>query len=166
MGFIINHNYSKDKALTMVKKAISGKFAIIKDGGFTLKAGAPTAPATIEVTDETVTVSGGIISKLFVDSIGNEIKMYFEEKQEEANNNAPTNANAGATPNANAVATPNANAGTTPSVEYTLQDYFAYQEKAIQIIKSYKDLLDNNIITQDEYNEKKAEILNFIKGIM
>ena len=79
MEFVINHNYPKDKALTMVKKALSGKFAIIKDDGFTLKAGAPTAPATIVVAEEKVTVSGGIISKLFVDSIGNEIKLYFEE---------------------------------------------------------------------------------------
>ena len=164
MDFIINHNYPKDKALTMVKKAISGKFAIIKDGGFTLKAGAPTAPATIEVDDGKVTVSGGILSKMFVDGIGNEIKMYFEEKQEEANTNAPTNASTAQ--NTNAVATPNANAGATPSVEYTLQDYFDYQERAIKIIKSYKDLLDNNIITENEFNEKKAEILNFIKGIM
>ena len=158
MEFIIKHNYPKDKALTMVKKALSGKFAIIKDGGFTLKAGAPTAPATIEVADEKITVSGGILSKLFVDGIGNEIKLYFEENQEEANNNAPTNASAGTAQNTNADATPN--------VEYTLKDYFDYQERGIQIIKSYKDLLDNNIITEDEFNQKKAEILNFIKGIM
>ena len=153
MAFVINHNYPKDKALTMVKKALSGKFGIIKDNGYTLKAGAPMNPATIEVTDSEISVSGGALAKLFVDSIGSEIKLYFEEKQEEKsveNNSAPAKDKP----------------STSNSGGYTLQEYFDYQERGIGIIKSYKELLDANIITEEEFNDKKAEILNFIKGIM
>lgn len=149
MSFTINHNYGKEKALKMVKKAISGKFAIIKDNGYELKAGAPTAPVTIEVLDSEVTVSGKVMSKMFVDGIGNEIKLFFEENQGENNNTVNNN-----------------NSGNSNGSGCSLQEYFEYQEKGIKIIKSYKELLDSNIISEDEFNEKKNEILNFIKGIM
>ena len=147
MAYVIEHKYPKDKALTMVKKAISGKFAIIKDNGFTLKAGAPTSPVTIEITDTNVTVSGGAMAKLFIDPVGSEIKLYFEENK----NNAPTGGNAGG------------NAGGAGGGCST-QEYFNYQEKGISILKSYKDLLDSGIISEEEFNAKKAEVMDLMRG--
>ena len=155
MAFVVNHNHPKDKALAMVKKALAGKFAIVKDEGLILKAGAPMHPVTIEIAEGTITVSGGAMAKMFIDPIGLEIKSYFDEHQDEG----------GAAPAADAA--PQASGGAAPKgAGYTLQEYFDYQEKGISIIKSYKELLDSDIITKEEFDEKKAEILNFIKGIM
>lgn len=175
MEKIIEHNFGKEESIRLAKKAMSGKFAIIKDEGDVLKAGAPTAPVKIEFFDSKIVLSGKILSNLFVTGIANEIELFFDEYK---NNNSQAN---NVSNNDKRISTEESTKeeSVDKSVDnqvkdnspksnnsYSLKEYFDYQEKGIAIIKSYKELLDSDIITQEEFNEKKTEILNFIKGIM
>ena len=36
-------------------------------------------------------------------------------------------------------------------------------DEAISLLKKYKDKLDLQLITQEEYNQKKSELIKFIK---
>lgn len=151
MKKIINYNFDKNSAIRLVKKAISGKFAILKDDGNTLKVGAPMMTATIKIDDNTITIEGSGAGGAVASTCATEIEMAVEEYQEK--NSSTTNKD------------PNTTTNTTVD-KTTIEEYFSYQEKGINIIRSYKHLLDENIISEEEFNEKKAEVLNFIKGIM
>ena len=166
MEKVINYSFDKQTAIRLVKKAISGKAAILKDNGDVLKVGAPMMTATITISDNTITVSGSLAGAMIANTCASEIEMAVEEYQANHpnSNSAPQPTPA---PQPAPQSTPATNGTTSAtSTEHTLQEYFDYQERAIGIMKSYKDLLDNNIITQEEFDAKKSEILNFIRGIM
>lgn len=130
----IEHNIEKSKAIRLVKKAISGKFAITKDGGDTLKVGAPMMNATIVITDKTIDISGGGAAGAVASTCASEIEIAVQEYQE---NQSGGSSNGG---------------GAALSMEDQL--------KAAEAIKQFKELADAGIITQEEFEAKKKEILS------
>ena len=149
----INHHLGKTQAIKLVKKAISGKFAIMKDAGDTLKVGAPMMTATIVITDTTIDVSGGGPAGPVASTCASEIEMAVQEAEEnQASQPTQQAAQPQAQPASNAKA-------------LTPEEYLEYQTKAIALLKQYKELFDNEVLTKEEFEAKKADILNFINGM-
>ena len=134
----IEHSIEKSKAIRLVKKAISGKFAITKDGGDTLKVGAPMMTATIVITDKTIDISGGGAAGAVASTCASEIEIAVQEYQE---NQSGGSSNGG---------------GAALSMEDQL--------KAVEAIKQFKELADAGIITQEEFEAKKKELLSASSG--
>ena len=149
----INHHLGKTQAIKLVKKAISGKFAIMKDAGDTLKVGAPMMTATIVITDTTIDVSGGGPAGPVASTCASEIEMAVQEAEDnQAGQPTQQAAQPQAQPASNAKA-------------LTPEEYLEYQTKAIALLKQYKELFDNEVLTKEEFEAKKADILNFINGM-
>ena len=52
-----------------------------------------------------------------------------------------------------------------PAPSMNPDSYLEYQTKAIALLKQYKELYDNEVLTKEEFEAKKADILNFINGM-
>ena len=153
----INFDFDKKKAITLVKKAISGKMAIVKDNGDFLKVGTPPfMMADITIKDNVIEVaykgSGGLIGE----TAASEIEMAVQEYQESLGGGQE------AAPQA---AQSQAEQPQKQSKELSPDDYLEYQTKAIALLKQYKELYDNEILTKEEFEAKKADLLNFINGM-
>ena len=151
----INHHLGKTQAIKLVKKAISGKFAIMKDAGDTLKVGAPMMTATIVITDTTIDVSGGGPAGPVASTCASEIEMAVQEAEE----------NQAGQPAQQAQAAPAQAPASAPAPRMNPDSYLEYQTKAIALLKQYKELYDNEVLTKEEFEAKKADILNFINGM-
>ena len=152
----ISFNFDKKKAITLVKKAISGKAAIVKDNGDFLKVGTPPfMMADITIKDNEIEVaykgSGGLIGE----TCASEIEMAVQEYQESL----------GGGQEAAPQAAPQAAPAQQQSKALSPDDYLEYQNKAIALLKQYKELYDNEILSKEEFEAKKADLLNFINGM-
>ena len=155
MNKIINYNFDKKKAIALCKKAISGKFAIAKDGGDVLKVGAPMMTATIIIKDNTIEVSGKGPGATVANTCASEIEMAVEEYQESHSTNPAPETSA-----------PVPNQAPQGKGTITVDEYFEYSNKIIALLKQYKDLVDSGILTEEEFQTKKEDLLNFINGMM
>lgn len=158
MEKVFEHNLGKDKALKLAKRAASGKFAIMKDEGYTFKVGAPMMTATITVTDTTITVSGGGAGGPVAQTIAGEIEMALEDANEKASASAPAAQSASAAPQQQSAPASEKQAASP-------LEYLDYQSKSIELLKQYKELFDSGILTEEEYNTQKSDILNFLRGM-
>ena len=134
----VTFSIDKQKALKIAKKAVTAKFAIVKDDGFTFKVGAPMMTATIEVGDGVITISGGGPGATIANTAYEEINNAFEEMQEQEQA-APVNS---------------APAASQPK-PFSIDD----QLKIVEVLKAFKELLDSGIITEEEFTRKKTELL-------
>ena len=155
----ISFNFDKKKAITLVKKAISGKAAIVKDNGDFLKVGTPPfMMADITIKDNEIEVaykgSGGLIGE----TCASEIEMAVQEYQESLGGAQESRAPQAAQPQPT-------QQQASQSKELSPEDYLEYQNKAIALLKQYKELYDNEILTKEEFEAKKADLLNFINGM-
>ena len=138
----IPFNIDKQKALKIIKKAATQKFAIVSDNGFTFKIGSPGMTATIEVLDNMVSIS----ASGFGTTIGNTAVSDIESALEDAGNES------------NSSTEKSTSAETESNVsKASLDDHF----KIIEILKAYKELLDSGVLTQEEFDAKKTELLNY-----
>lgn len=156
MNKIINYNFDKKKAIALCKKAISGKFAIVKDGGDVLKVGAPMMTATIIIKDNTIEVSGKGPGATVANTCASEIEMAVEEYQESYSGQTP----------ASETSAPAPNQDPQGKRTITVDEYFEYSNKIITLLKQYKDLFDSGTLTEEEFQTKKEDLLNFINGMM
>lgn len=145
----IKHNLDKKQALLLVKKAISGKIAIMKDEGDTIKIGAPMMTATVTVTDSTFEVSGKLTAEAIAQTAATEIEMALEN----LNNGGDSNPGSASVPSQ----------GQRKSI--SADEYLEYQNKTIALLKQYKDLYDAKVLTDEEFETKKEDLLNFINGM-
>lgn len=130
----------KQKALKIAKKAATEKFAMVKDEGFVFKVGTPSVPpmiAVVEVTDGKIFISG----KGFGATIAKTIFQYISDAIDDAQSQSEPS-NAGATQ--------------TAPQGLSIDD----QLKIVEALKGYKELLDAGIITQEEFDTKKEELLS------
>ena len=65
----------KDKAILEVKRAISGKIAILKDRGNELVVGAPMMTATISFGDGYVETKAALVGKVVVGTVDTAIEL-------------------------------------------------------------------------------------------
>ena len=128
----IRFTIDKQKALKIAKKAATSKFAMMKDNGFTFKVGSPMMTATVEVMDGVIYVSGIGPGIPVANTVYNEIQSAIEEAQEQPSNGSGANTN-------------------TVSIDD--------QKKIVALLKEYKELLDMGVITQEEFDAKKKELL-------
>ena len=160
MDRTINYNFDKKQAITLCKKAISGKMAIVKDGGDQLKCGTPPFMTfNIVIDDSTIHVFGGGAGAMLGETAASEIEMAVEEYQQ---SHGGAQAAPQAAPQAAAQAAP---AQQNQSKALSPEDYLEYQNKAIALLKQYKELYDNEILSKEEFEAKKADVLNFINGM-
>lgn len=151
----ISFNFDKKKAITLVKKGISGKMAIIKDGGDTLKVGTPPfMMVNIKVTDDTIEIAASGAGAMLGETAASEIAMLVEEENEKQGGQPQAQAQP-------AAAAPQQSQKKALSPE----DYLQYQERAIALLKQYKDLYDSQVLTEEEFASKKQDVLNFINGM-
>lgn len=156
MNKIINYNFDKKKAIVLCKKAISGKVAILKDDGDVLKVGAPMMTASIVIGDNTIEISGKGPGATIANTCASEIEMAVEEYQE---------SHSGQTPAPETFA-PAPNQAPQGKGTITADEYLEYQNKIIPLLKQYKELFDTGILTEEEFQRKKEDLLNFINGMM
>ena len=138
----VNFTIDKQKALKIAKKAATEKFAMMKDEGFTFKVGAPMMTATVEVGDGKITVTGGGPGATVAETVYQCINSAFEDLEESQS----------------AGAAPSNNVGAQPQVQvraFSIDD----QLKIVEVLKAFKELLDSGIITEEEFNKKKTELL-------
>lgn len=152
MDKVIEYSFDKKKAIQLVKKAVSGKFAIMKDDGDVLKVGAPMMTAVIKITDKTIEVSGKGAAGPVAQTCASEIEMAVEEYQEQ---------HAGG----NAAPAPNSAQPVAPASQPTPEAYLEYKTKAIGLLKQFKELFDAGILSEEEFKAQKADLLNFINGM-
>ena len=87
---VIKFSTDKNTALRTVRNAISGKFAILKAEGFTLKVGTPPFMiATIVVGDKTVEVDGGGAGAIIASTCASEIDLAFQNLSTQAPSASP-----------------------------------------------------------------------------
>lgn len=150
----IAYNFDKKRAITLVKKAISGKMAIIKDGGDTLKVGTPPfMMVNIKITDNEIEVSAGGAGAMLGETAASEIDMLVEEEQSKQAEQPQAQPQQGAAPQQ------------SQKKALSPEDYLQYQERAIALLKQYKDLYDAQVLTEEEFANKKQDVLNFINGM-
>ena len=151
---VINHNLGKKDACTLVKKCISGKMAVVKDSDGYLKLGTPPFMTfEVNVTDTTIEVKSKGLGDPLAQTCVTEVEMALEERN---SSSSPSSAPTSSAPSS----------GTTKRDDLIGPDeYLEYQKKTIELLKQYKELLDNDIISQQEFNEKKEDLLNFISGM-
>ena len=155
---IIEFKISKEQAIKIAKKTIASKIALQKDNGDYLEFGTkpvlvnPGMLVTVKVNDNHYALNKKGMGGQLLDQAVFMLKEALEEAEEEK----PTNASStnSATPN-------NAKSNITVSPE----QYLSYQEKVVELLKQFKDLLANGIITEEEFSAKKEELLNFIQGM-
>ena len=133
----IKYSIDKEKAIKIAKKAASGKFAILKDNGASFKAGSPGMTALVEVEDGVIYVSGGWLGGPIANTIYTEICNAIDEANESSNS---TNAS-----NQSSVNKQDLNIDT--------------QLKVAEALIKFKQLFDSGIITEEEFNNKKKELL-------
>ena len=136
----IKFTIDKQKALKIAKKAATEKFAMVKDEGFVFKVGTPSVPpmlATVEVTDGVIYVSG----KGLGGPIAKTIYQYISDAIDDAQSQPEPS---------------NSNSQQASSQTLSIDD----QLKIVEALKGYKELLDAGIITQEEFDVKKGELLN------
>lgn len=137
----IKFSIDKQKALKIAKKAATLKFGMVKDEGFTFKVGTPSVPpmiAVVEVSDGVIFISGKGFGSTIANTIFGEISNAIEEAQENSNSNSSAS-----------------NASQQSSSALSAEE----QLKIVEALKGYKDLLDSGIITQEEFDAKKKELL-------
>ena len=128
----IKFSIPKEKAIKIAKKAATSKFAMMEDNGAVFKVGAPMMKATVEVGDGVIYVSG----KGAAGPIANTIYGLIEDAIEEAQNS-----------------------NSSPAQQAAPQMNVEDQIKIVEAIKGFKELLDAGIITQEEFESKKKELL-------
>ena len=120
--------------------------------------------ATITIGDNTIEISGKGPGAAIANTCATEIEMAVEEYQESLGTQgsapAPAAAQVAQPVPVSAAPSQKAKGSITPD------EYLEYQNKAIAIIKQYKELFDNNILTEEEFKAKKEDLLNFINGMM
>lgn len=137
----IKFSIDKQKALKIAKKAATEKVAMVKDEGFIFKVGTPSVPpmiAVVEVTDGVIYVSGKGFGATIAQTVYQLISQAIEEAQENSNSNSSAS-----------------NASQQSSSALSAEE----QLKIVEALKGYKDLLDSGIITQEEFDAKKKELL-------
>ncbi len=156
MSKIINYNFDKKEAIVLCKKALSGKCGILKDNGDVLKVGMPMMPSTIIIGDNTIEVKGKLFAAQVANACACEIEMAVEEYQKSHSGQTPTLE----------TSTPAPNQSMQGKGTITADEYLEYQNKTITLLKQYKDLYDSGILTEEEFQAKKDDLLNFINGMM
>lgn len=147
MEKVINHNLGKEAAIKLVKKAASQHFALMNDNGAIMKFGAPMMTATVKVTDTTIEVSGKGAGSPVGNTIASDIEAALENNEQ---SNTLSNQQQSAPKQASKI---------------SCEEYLEYQSKAISLIKQYKELFEEGILTEEEFKAKKEDILNFINGM-
>ena len=181
MSTVINFNIDKKTAIKLTKKAISSKVPILKDDGDLLKVGTPPfMVCTIKFSNNSITLDGKAAAAIIASTCSSAIKMAIEEYEEEHpvsnnNNNNPsideTKLENKGTPiiqnnnveDINSVKTPKKSETNIPA---TLTEYYDYQKQGCEILVKIKELFDKGIITEEEYNNKKEEIISFMNGVI
>ena len=154
MEKVFEHSLGKDKAIKLCKKAISGKMAILSTENPFKVGTPPLMTALIEVTDTTITIKSKSMGDMIGQTAANEIAMALDDLQEQ---NVNQNVSVPTQPQNNL---------TNNSKTLTHEQYLKYQHEAIALLKEYKTLVDGEIITQEDFDKKKEDILNFINGVM
>lgn len=150
MEKIINHSLGTEKAIKLCKKALSGKMAILSTENPFKVGTPPMMTALIEVTDTTISIKAKGFGEMIAETAANEIELAISDLNE---------SNDGEQPNSN-------NAPTSSSGTITAEQYLEYQQKAVELLKQFKSLLDGGVLTAEEFETKKADLLNFINGMM
>ena len=128
-------------AIKLVKKALNGKMAILGEKDGVVKAGTPPM-MTIEITvknGEISVKSKSPLGKPLVGTAESAIELTVDEYKE-----------------ANAGSNNQRNAGANSNNSLDLDA----QKKKIELLREYKQLLDDGIITDEEFASKKEELLN------
>lgn len=132
----ISHSLNIKDALRLAKKACSSKFAIMKDEGNSFTVGSIGMTAKIIVSEKNIVVSGsglgGPIANTCSSAIEEAISDYADAKEEKNTNQSQNNNGS----------------------------IYDEQIKITMLLKNYKDLLDAGIISKDEYEIKKASLLD------
>ncbi len=151
MGSTVNFSFDKATAMKLARKAISSKMAVLSVSDSLIKAGTPPLMVVkLKFSDNSVEFSG---SKVLLGAAKNAVELEFDEHSGQNNASASSQ---------QVAKNPNQfqdNQAVDPA------KYLEYQEKTIQLLKQYKNLLDENVLSQEEYELKKEELLNFLKGV-
>ena len=140
---IIDIKIDKKQALLLVKKAVSSKFGILKDDGYTLKVGAPMMTATITITDKKIIVDGSGAGKIVAETCYLAIKTEIEMTETNTSSN-------------------NSQGNTVSESTISPLDE---ELKITQLLIQYKKMLDEDIIDEEFYNQKKESLLKMIKEL-
>ena len=128
----IRFSISKEKAIKVAKKAASSKLAITNDDGAAFTVGAPSMKALVEVGEGVIRIYDIGVTASTADTIYELIEKAIEEAQDHDYDLASRTV-----------------------ARINVDD----QLKIVDAIKGFKELLDAGIISQEEFDYKKKELL-------
>ena len=151
MAEVVKFSFDKATAMKLARKAISNKMAILSVNDSIIKAGTPPLMVVkLTFSDHSVEFSG---SPMLLGTAKSAIELEYEDYCSGGSAPAPA-------------AQDQATHAVDPAPQaIDPEKYLEYQDKVIELLKKYKDLLKDEIISQEEYDAKKAELLNFMKGM-
>lgn len=129
----IEYNFDKKIATRLIKKAISGKFAIVKDTENLIKVGTPPfMVAQITINDKNVVVSGSGAASPVASTCATEIQTSFEEYKESGGNSKNNVSNG---------------------------SQLSQIIEVVNLLKGYKELFDLQLIDQNTFEECRDILL-------
>lgn len=127
---IIKHNLSIEDAMDLVREALNGKIGILSTKENVFKVGSPMMAAKITVTDSEITIEGKLFAKPIANTCESSISLALKKNGKTSSSN---------------------NSGDSSLNE---------QIKTAELLKSIKELYDLGIISEDEYNSKRNELIS------
>lgn len=157
---VITFSMPLDKAKKIARKSVQGKFAVLSDSGNTMKVGTPPLmTALITFEEGKITIAGKGAGAVVASTCASSIKIDIEDAEEQMKSE-PAPASAPAKIPAPASAPKQASApAPKPAPQVNLDQLIEAKLKLTKLLKEYKDLLDQEIITKEEFDSLKENIL-------